>query len=857
MNNITINSINTIKNNLIAKGYQWVESWLFSTNAKQIGMCAMRACLVIYCRLDTILCIVNSFIEYISRVLVICKPNKIHIMKAQNKCKVNSKNSREKGFIREDFYAYVKKLVYVLVTTTEVVIYEFLDIIWIIAIIKDSCYYGYSQDPSPPKEESLSIEDNNAQEAKEIKPEQSESNLNVKEELSNEPWDVTASGDNNVIAKRARMNRSTDLEKKGRKGSSNEESDNKTKTVRNKKAHTFVLERLGKYYDKSTNTYNGIIKVLRNTEFLQLCYLEIKSKLGNMTKGLDRTTLDSISMKTFENLSKSIMNGSFDFKLARRHMILKKDGSLRLLGISSLIEKIVHKGLQVILECIFELLFEEESYGFRPNKSVHSALKLLYLKGHHHTWVIQGDITKCFDSIPHDVIMDSLRNHIKCDKFLIVINKLLKAGYKNLVTEKIMKSNMGTLQGSVVSPMLANIVLDRFDKIVKYSIMLEYTKGKRRKSNPEYDKLISIRYSRTKGLLHTLEARQALLDMRKIPRYQTNDLNFRRSMYIRYADDFVFLLAGLYKEALEIKSKLADILKVECGLELNEKKTLVTHLSKGFEFLGANIKKLKYDNEPIFVSHTKNGKLVKQRRAVRLRLNVLFKKLINRLIDNKFIRRNHLNKIYATLKDSVILLSHDRIVEFFNQKWRGILNFYSFAANKHMLGNVHWLLRYSLAKTLAKKYKLSSARAAFKKFGPWLKCLDTDIMFILTVLLLTNHDYKVGKELDWKLDILDTNWFGTTTQSSIFKKCCICGSTNNLEMHHLRKVNDVRSSYKSLDLSYKKWVGSLQRKQILLCKYHHMMLHRGQLLHYEVRIINSYRENLGLFLETLPSTKDK
>ncbi|PRT54170.1 Putative COX1/OXI3 intron 1 protein [Wickerhamiella sorbophila] len=541
-------------------------------------------------------------------------------MKAQNKCKVNSKNSREKGFIREDFYAYVKKLVYVLVTTTEVVIYEFLDIIWIIAIIKDSCYYGYSQDPSPPKEESLSIEDNNAQEAKEIKPEQSESNLNVKEELSNEPWDVTASGDNNVIAKRARMNRSTDLEKKGRKGSSNEESDNKTKTVRNKKAHTFVLERLGKYYDKSTNTYNGIIKVLRNTEFLQLCYLEIKSKLGNMTKGLDRTTLDSISMKTFENLSKSIMNGSFDFKLARRHMILKKDGSLRLLGISSLIEKIVHKGLQVILD------------------------------------------------IPHDVIMDSLRNHIKCDKFLIVINKLLKAGYKNLVTGKIMKSNMGTLQGSVVSPMLANIVLDRFDKIVKYSIMLEYTKGKRRKSNPEYDKLISIRYSRTKGLLHTLEARQALLDMRKIPRYQTNDLNFRRSMYIRYADDFVFLLAGLYKEALEIKSKLADILKVECGLELNEKKTLVTHLSKGFEFLGANIKKLKYDNEPIFVSHTKNGKLVKQRRAVRLRLNVLFKKLINRLIDNKFIRRNHLNKIYATLKDSVILLSHDRIVEFFNQK---------------------------------------------------------------------------------------------------------------------------------------------------------------------------------------------
>ncbi|MCO6548809.1 MAG: group II intron reverse transcriptase domain-containing protein, partial [Gilliamella sp.] len=168
--------------------------------------------------------------------------------------------------------------------------------------------------------------------------------------------------------------------------------------------------------------------------------------------------------------------------------------------------------------------------------------------------------------------MNCLKKYIKCDKFLITVKKLLTAGY--MEEDKVIKSNIGTPQGSVVSPILANIVLNEFDDLVENTIFKDYVKGERRKTNPEYNKLLSKRYSRKTGVLKTKAALDALHEMRKLPRHLVNDPYYRRSMYIRYADDFVYLFEGPRSEVLEIKQKLTKGLMEVCGLELNEKKTI-------------------------------------------------------------------------------------------------------------------------------------------------------------------------------------------------------------------------------------------------------------------------------------------
>ena len=151
-------------------------------------------------------------------------------------------------------------------------------------------------------------------------------------------------------------------------------------------------------------------------------------------------------------------------------------------------------------------------------------------------------------------------------------------------TKKVYKSNVGIPQGSVVSPILANIVLHELDKYSMNSIIPKYTKGKRRRTNPEYNKLIPLRYSR-KGVRTGESSKEALKKMRTIPRMDLYDRGFRRAMYIRYADDFVFLLEGTKLEALAIRESIRVILKEKCGLGLNMLKTDVTNTSDGFNFL--------------------------------------------------------------------------------------------------------------------------------------------------------------------------------------------------------------------------------------------------------------------------------
>lgn len=137
-----------------------------------------------------------------------------------------------------------------------------------------------------------------------------------------------------------------------------------------------------------------------------------------------------------------------------------------------------------------------------------------------------------------------------------------------------MRSKVGTPQGSVLSPQLANIVLDKLDKFIQ-SKHDELHIGKSRKKNPIYIKYENER--KYYKLRDPARARKALIEKRKIPKFDMFDPNFKRYLYVRYADDFILLITNTYKAAVKLKNEIAKFLKEECGLELNIEKTTITN----------------------------------------------------------------------------------------------------------------------------------------------------------------------------------------------------------------------------------------------------------------------------------------
>lgn len=231
----------------------------------------------------------------------------------------------------------------------------------------------------------------------------------------------------------------------------------------------------------------------------------------------------------------------------------------------------------------------------------------------------------------------------------------------------------------MLSPLLANIVLHELDEYLTEELIPMYHRGKRRRTNPEYNTLAHIRHTK-KGASQT-EKVNALSKMLMTPRMDLRDPNYRRSMYIRYADDFVYLFEGPLLEAKAIKENIRSALHRLTGLELNEDKTLITHLGEGFHFLGAHVKGLKRTGFMMKTSTTK-GDVIRMRANVRARVNMPTAILIEKVIRNGFARRNHLRQVLARPLTKLVNLDHSTIVQFYNSKIYGFLNYYTFAANR-------------------------------------------------------------------------------------------------------------------------------------------------------------------------------
>ena len=248
-----------------------------------------------------------------------------------------------------------------------------------------------------------------------------------------------------------------------------------------------VLNSLINHSKDKNYKFERLYRILYNKDMYLLAYQNIYAHEGNMTKGTDGETIDGMSLKRIDDLITKKRDESYQPKPSRRTYITKKDGKRkRPLGIPAFIDKLVQEVIRMILEAIYEDSFENCSHGFRPDRSCHTALNQIQTRFTGAKWFVEGDIKGFFDNIHHDILIGILKERISDDRFIRLIRKFLNAGYvEDWVYHK---TYSGTPQGGIISPILANIYLDKLDKYMQEYIS-KFNIGKDRKRNPEYRKL--------------------------------------------------------------------------------------------------------------------------------------------------------------------------------------------------------------------------------------------------------------------------------------------------------------------------------------------------------------------------------
>jgi group II intron reverse transcriptase/maturase len=359
------------------------------------------------------------------------------------------------------------------------------------------------------------------------------------------------------------------------------------------------LEHLNKLAkEEPEKRFNRLYRLLYQPELLMIAKTKVERNKGANTPGVDGKTMDEMVPKELEKLNQELKSGTYRPQPVRRTYIPKKNGQ-RPLGIPTSRDKIVQAGIALILEALYEPIFSQSSHGFRPGRSPITALRKVstaYKAGA--TWIIEGDLEKCFDSIPHGVILNCLRKRIRDERFIDLIRKIIKAGVMEQGRHQ--RTYSGVPQGGVASPILTNVVLHELDMWLETQIRAnppaQTTAELNARKNPEYMRLSSritdlrryldgkrpIPKGKDRPLLRQ-ELREKMAARRQLPCY----LPRRVIYYTRFADDFLIVLCHSSKnEARQLKQQLSGWLKTQLGLHLNADKTLITHWTDSLRFLG-------------------------------------------------------------------------------------------------------------------------------------------------------------------------------------------------------------------------------------------------------------------------------
>nr|YP_010338941.1 putative reverse transcriptase protein [Erythrolobus coxiae]UNJ19013.1 putative reverse transcriptase protein [Erythrolobus coxiae] len=475
---------------------------------------------------------------------------------------------------------------------------------------------------------------------------------------------------------------------------------------------------------------NKLIHLIGDEVTLLLAHEQIKSNPGQMTRGFTGETLDGIDSAWFKKTSKLIKAGKFRFSASRR-IYISKPGSKkkRLLTCGSPRDKVVQKAMQLVLEPIFEPNFLLNSNGFRPSRGSHTALKQIKNWFHDVTWVIESDISNCFPTLDHGILLSLLRKRISCDKTVALVKNLIETGYIDLSI--FVENKIGVQQDSILSSLLCNIYLHELD-VFLYKLKLDFSSIPifRRKPYPEFTyvtKLIAI----TEDLKNKKEL---IKSRRKLHSKDPMDPKFRKLFYVRYADDFIIGVTGTHKEAKLILLKVCNFLSKELKLDFSlQKMSIVNFKKKTIHFLGTDISRISRIEKPMRTVKPRTWKTnLKVRVTPRVSMHVSIRKLLVLLHTNKFLKRNKFGIYKPTALRRMVNMDHAYILSYYNSVSRELLNYYSFVDNYSRFGSiVKYLLLHSCALTLALKHKFRRKSKAFKRFGGKLKCKDSGKEFYI------------------------------------------------------------------------------------------------------------------------------
>jgi len=599
------------------------------------------------------------------------------------------------------------------------------------------------------------------------------------------------------------------------------------------------LEGLKKVNKKNLEHINDkLIHIISDVKTLILAYEYIKSNPGNSTPGVSSTTLDQIDLEWFHHVSSKLKAGKYKFSPARRLYIPKpgNENKKRPLTISSPRDKIVQQAILFILEAIYEPSFLDYSHGSRPGRGTHTALKYIKYKFKESKWCIEADIESNFPNIDHKILMNLLKKRITCPKFLSLIKNSIKAGY--VEKGKFFESNIGLFQGNITSPILNNVYLHELDLYMDKLIYL-FHRGKRRKKNPVYRK---FQYLMEKAESDSFKIKNLRKQRRKVCSKDPFDQDFKRLCYVRYVDDFVVGVIGSREETAELEEKIRTFLKNKLKLNLSSEKTLITHFSKQYiTFLSTFIKGT-WEREKRLINIKRKGVTRKEKVTSRTVLKAPIKLLFEKATFNGFFKKRN-NEFVPTYVGRCINLDHEDILRYYNSVIRGILNYYSFVNNHKSLGSIIHGLKLSCARTLALKYKLRHASKVFRKFGSNLKesrKSKTELYIPKTFKPLKKFKINVV-EPD---SVIFRNWNNKFTKSNLFRQCVICSSTKNVEMHHIRKIRDLKSKLRKKNTDFFSFqMAAINRKQVPLCAEHHKALHNNTLSYDEREL---FKENIQL-----------
>jgi group II intron reverse transcriptase/maturase len=562
-----------------------------------------------------------------------------------------------------------------------------------------------------------------------------------------------------------------------------------------------------------------LYRQLFNPQLYLLAYGRIYANKGAMTPGTTGETVDGMSRDKIDRIIDAMRHERYRFSPAKRVYIPKKNGKRRPLGLPSWSDKLVGEVIRLLLEAYYEPTFSDRSHGFRPRRGCHTALTEVANTWTGTTWFIEGDISDCFGSLDHTIMVSILAETIHDNRFLRLLESMLKAGYLEDWTWNATLS--GCPQGGVASPILSNIYLDRLDRFVEQTLIPQHTRGTRRAINPAYHRvtqaIVRARANGDHAAVHDLHQRQ-----RRMPSVQPDDPGYRRLRYIRYADDHLLGFTGPKAEAEEIKQRLAQFLREDLKLELAADKTLITHARTGAaRFLGYEITVQHNDTKTTRGRRSVNGTI-----GLRVPRTVITAKCAQYCKRGKPARRTRLMNAtdYA-------------IIRTYGSEYQGLVQYYLLAGDVFRLNRLRRVMELSMLKTLGSKHRTTARRVAARykaatdtPYGP-RRCLQATLERDGRKPLVARFGgipLKRQKQavLTDRQQTRGVHPCSELITRLLHGRCELCQATDRIQVHHVRALADLATP--GPQPAWAALMAQRRRTTLVVCRTCHDRIHTRQ-----------------------------